>query len=68
MNFNTYNKVHSSREEKNMNRQDIDKALAKWKNGLLKISKTYREGGDYKQLAHDFIKDMYAYDNSEVLF
>lgn len=38
MNFNTYNKVHSSREEKNMNRQDIDKALAKWKNGLLKIS------------------------------
>ncbi|CAG45295.1 conserved hypothetical protein [Francisella tularensis subsp. tularensis FSC198] len=68
MNFTTYNKVHSSREEKNMNRQDIDKALAKWKNGLLKISKTYREGGDYKQLAHDFIKDMYAYDNSEVLF
>ncbi|MED7788797.1 phosphoribosyl-AMP cyclohydrolase [Francisella sp. 19X1-34] len=51
-----------------MTRQDIDNALAKWKDGLLEISKTYREGGDYKQLAHDLIKDIYAYDNSEVLF
>ncbi|AEI36474.1 phosphoribosyl-AMP cyclohydrolase [Francisella salina] len=47
---------------------DIDNALAKWKDGLLKISRTYREGGDYKKLAHNFIKNMYAYDNSDVLF
>ncbi|AJI46600.1 phosphoribosyl-AMP cyclohydrolase [Francisella philomiragia] len=51
-----------------MTKQDIDNALAKWKDGLLKISRTYREGGDYKNLAHNFIKNMYAYDNSEVLF
>ena len=51
-----------------MTRQDIDNALAKWKNGLLEISKTYREGGDYKQLAYNLIKDIYAYDNSNVLF
>lgn len=51
-----------------MTKQDIDNALTKWKDGLLKISRTYREGGDYKNLAHNFIKNMYAYDNSEVLF
>ncbi len=51
-----------------MTKQDIDNALAKWKDGLLKISRTYREEGDYKNLAHNFIKNMYAYDNSEVLF
>ncbi|MBK2028600.1 phosphoribosyl-AMP cyclohydrolase [Francisella noatunensis] len=51
-----------------MTKQDIDNALTKWKDGLLKISRTYREGGDYKNLAHNFIKNMYAYNNSEVLF
>ncbi|AIT10239.1 phosphoribosyl-AMP cyclohydrolase [Candidatus Francisella endociliophora] len=51
-----------------MTRQDIDNALDKWKYGLLEISKTYREGGDYKTLAHNLIKDIYAYDNNDVLF
>ena len=47
MNFNTYNIILSLREEKNINRRNIDKALAKWKNGLLEISKIYKKGGDY---------------------
>lgn len=51
-----------------MTRQDIDNALAKWKKGLLDISKTYREGGNYKALASNLIKDIYAYDNTDVLF
>ena len=51
-----------------MTRQDIDNALAKWKDGLLAISKTYNDRGDYKQLTQTFIKNMYAYGDNEVLF
>ncbi|GMO64747.1 MAG: hypothetical protein Ta2D_11520 [Rickettsiales bacterium] len=39
-----------------------------WGDGIVNIGKIYIEGGDYKQAALDFVKDMYGYDYGEVLF
>lgn len=51
-----------------MTRNNIDSTLAKWKEGLLEIAKLNKEGKDYKTKAKKFIKEIYAYDNHEVLF
>jgi hypothetical protein len=49
-------------------KEEIQSALRDWGNGLATIAKTYREKGDYKKVATDFIKRMYNYDHGEVLF
>ncbi len=43
-------------------------AQKKWSEGLLKISKTHMEGGDYIKVASDVIDAGYNYQNGIVLF
>jgi len=39
-----------------------------WGNGIINISKTFQEGGDYIKEAQEFIDRLYAYEDEEVLF
>jgi hypothetical protein len=47
---------------------DVLTALENWGNGLVNISTTYDNGGDYVTVATNAIKDAYNYDNGLVLF
>ena len=42
--------------------------LNSWKNGILNISKTYVDKGDYKEEAIKFIKNHYLFETEDVLF
>ena len=39
-----------------------------WGDGIVRIGKVFREGGDYREAAADHIDEFYAYDLSLVLF
>lgn len=48
--------------------REVDEAQQAWCDGLLKISRTYREGGDYRDVAETFIDDMYDFAEGKVFF
>ncbi len=39
-----------------------------WGNGIISMSNTYKNGGDYTSEAKEFISKLYAYESEEVLF
>lgn len=47
---------------------EVEAAQKAWGEGIVKISKTYTDKGDYKAAAEQHIKDYYAYGDSIVLF
>ncbi len=49
-------------------KEDVMKAQQEWADGIVKISKTFIEEGDYKAAAKKHIEDLYAYGETEVLF
>jgi hypothetical protein len=48
--------------------QEILQAQQAWADGIVAISKTYVEKGDFKARAAQHVKDLYAYDQGKVLF
>ena len=50
--------------------KEVQKAQNEWAAGIVKIGKTFSKGGDYKQVASNLIKKLYAYnyDKNMVLF
>lgn len=51
-----------------ISKQEVLDAQQAWADGIVAISKVFVEEGDYKARAAQHIKDLYAYDQSEVLF
>lgn len=49
-------------------KQHVLDAQKEWGEGIVAIGKVFQEKGDYKARASKHIKDLYAYDQSEVLF
>lgn len=52
----------------NITEADVLAAQKQWGDGIVAISKVFIDKGDYKARASQHIKDLYAYDQSEVLF
>ncbi len=48
--------------------EEIRKIQEEWKKGILEISKAYQMGQNYRELAENFLKRLYAYDYGIVLF
>ncbi len=48
--------------------QDVLNAQQAWADGIVAISNVFVEKGDFKLRAEQHIKDLYAYDQGEVLF
>ena len=48
--------------------QEIIKAQELWAENIIKIGKLYLESGNYKDYAHNFVKNFYAFDFDKVLF
>lgn len=48
--------------------EEVLKAQKAWGDGIVAISKVYIDKGDYKSRAAQHIKELYAYDQSKVLF
>ncbi len=53
---------------KSLTRIDIRKAQKKWGEGVVEIGKAYKNGGDYKLLAENFVAKHYGYKEGIVLF
>lgn len=51
-----------------ISKQEVLDAQKAWGDGIVAISEVYVDGGDYKARAAEHIKNLYAYDQSEVLF
>jgi len=49
-------------------KDEVLKAQEKWAAGIVKISQTFIDKGDYKAAATKHINDLYAYEQSDVLF
>ena len=49
-------------------KEDVLKAQKEWADGIVKISQTYIDKGDYKAVAKKHIEDLYAYGVTDVLF
>jgi hypothetical protein len=47
---------------------DVNAAQQAWCDGLVKIGKVYKEGGDYKGVAKQIISDLYDYEEGRVFF
>lgn len=47
---------------------DVISAQKQWAEGIVKIGKKFKKDGDYKSQASQHIKDLYAYEQGEVLF
>ena len=47
---------------------EVNAAQQAWCDGLVKIGKDYREGGDYKAVAGQIINDLYDYQEGKVFF
>jgi len=52
----------------NITENDVNEAQKDWCNGLLKISKAYRDNLDYKGEANNFIDRLYDFDRGSVFF
>ena len=48
--------------------QAVVDAQTTWGNGIVAISSVHAEGGDYKARATEHINDLYAYDDTAVMF
>ncbi|NQY42779.1 MAG: hypothetical protein HRT87_05510 [Legionellales bacterium] len=55
-------------EKQAITEQDVVDAQSVWGEGIIAIGKMFLEKGDYKARATQHIKDLYAYDHSDVLF
>lgn len=51
-----------------ISREEIREVQTKWKEGIIKIGELYREGGNYREYAYNFLRDLYAFDRDIVLF
>ena len=51
-----------------ISKQEVLEAQKTWGEGIVAIGKIYQEKGDYKARATQHIKELYAYDQGEVLF
>jgi len=49
-------------------RKMVLEAQKAWSDGIIAISAAKKNGGDYEQMAHDHIKNMYGYDQGPVCF
>ncbi|MEM6603877.1 MAG: phosphoribosyl-AMP cyclohydrolase [Pseudomonadota bacterium] len=49
-------------------KQDVLMAQKQWGEGIVAIGQAYQSNGDYKSKAAEHIRELYAYDQSEVLF
>ena len=47
---------------------DVLAAQKEWAQGIVDIGKTFKKDGDYREKASQHIKDLYAYEQGEVLF
>src|SRR5262245_30196570 len=47
---------------------EVNAAQQAWCDGLVKIGKVYKEGGDYKAVAGQLIDDLYDYQEGKVFF
>jgi hypothetical protein len=47
---------------------EVNAAQQAWCDGLVKIGKSYKDGGDYKAVASQFIDDAYDFNEGKVLF
>jgi hypothetical protein len=47
---------------------EVNAAQQAWGEGLVKIGKTYKEGGDYRAVASQLIDDLYDYKEGRVFF
>ena len=47
---------------------DIEDAQRKWGDGIVRIAAAHRTGGNYTEIATEHVEDLYAYNQSEVLF
>ena len=47
---------------------EVNAAQQAWCDGLVKIGKAYKDGGDYKAVASQFIDDLYDYKEGTVFF
>jgi hypothetical protein len=66
-----YNKNISSVDTQNtysITKEEVDQAQQAWGDGILNIGKTYRDKGDVKQVAEDFLKKMYTFNQSDYIF
>lgn len=54
--------------ESSISKQEVLDAQKAWADGIVAISKVFVDKGDFKERAAQHIKDLYAYDQSEVLF
>ena len=49
-------------------KNDVLKAQQEWADGIVDIGEIFLSKGDYQQRASRHIKDLYAFDESEVMF
>ena len=54
--------------ETSITKEDVMKAQKEWAEGIVKISQTYIDKGDYKAAAKEHIENLYAYGKTDVLF
>jgi hypothetical protein len=47
---------------------EVNAAQQAWCDGLVKIGRVHKEGGDYKAVAEQLITDLYDYDDGKVFF
>lgn len=59
---------HDHKHKKAITEQHVLDAQKAWGDGIVAISEVYVNKGDYKARAAEHIKELYAYDQSEVLF
>jgi hypothetical protein len=57
--------VHAS---SSISKEEILAAEKTWGDAIVEIGKVYSAGGDYKNLAAQYVDNLYAYDESNVLF
>jgi hypothetical protein len=55
-------------DEHAITKQDVLDAQKAWADGIVAIGEVYTNEGDYSARAAEHIKNLYAYDQSEVLF
>ena len=49
-------------------KEDVLSAQKQWSDGLLNIGKLYAEDADYKQIATNYLSDLYGFHMGEVFF
>ena len=47
---------------------DVENAQRKWGDGIVKIATAHRDGENYTEVATEHVENLYAYNQSEVLF